>query len=296
MKSRADWIRLGLVILWVFVLIILDNINSGHAQTDTPTPSKTPRPTATLPYYVITEATLPSDFSCPPGTPAGWMTVTPNPYWVMQCEGCSFNYSTSTSYPTKTIIPTPSPNCMQGARPSATSTFLPGTPTIGPGTPTQWCEDFYTKTPTPTITKTPTLTPTPTKTSTPSGWVYFSGSSITNKDGYSAGQDLTDVRDSCNRRHHGKIYMPFTGGSWPNMNLFLNVENGSLVNNFKVKVTRLLGRVSGDYGTADSLSNLNLNPIGSCAGSCGWSTVVFEDGGIVIKFIKLQKVFRVHIR
>jgi hypothetical protein len=84
--------------------------------TSTPTwrplwPSSTPRPT--------------TDYSCYQGTPEGWGTYTPDPYWSMYCKECN---ATGTPSPAPSITPT-----LQGGTPHPTLTVTPSpsiTPTV----------------------------------------------------------------------------------------------------------------------------------------------------------------------
>ena len=78
-------------------------VTDALAEDATPTqpvwnplyPTETPAPT--------------TNYVCPPDDPAGWGTVTPDPYWMIQCGNCAEmnDFHTSTPLPTNTPWPTP---------------------------------------------------------------------------------------------------------------------------------------------------------------------------------------------
>ncbi len=126
-----------LIFVGVFVaLFTVLIVPPGYAQEPTETPvSNTVTITAPPPYQPQINATMPSDFACPAGTPQGLGTVTPSSSWLMFCGDCL-----TTPLPTSTMYPTSIP-------------YLTATHD-GTGTP-------Y-----PTSTVTPALSPTVTVTTT----------------------------------------------------------------------------------------------------------------------------------
>jgi hypothetical protein len=123
MRYTVIFALLGLFLLGI-------SVGVATAQSGTPTPTPTPG----YQWLSIIDTPTPrpetsDDYTCPPGLPSGWLTVTPSSDWLLSCAPCVWT-------PTPTLSPT------------ATST--PFTP--GPGTPI----------PSPTATSTPTLVPSPT--------------------------------------------------------------------------------------------------------------------------------------
>ena len=94
-------------------------------------PSSTPAPTL--------------DYSCNGTQPVGWGTVTPDPYWLLNCETCV------TRFPTPTVTSLPPTLVVTGTPATATATVLPDGLTyyrtlyFGNGCldPVSQCEPYY---------------------------------------------------------------------------------------------------------------------------------------------------------
>lgn len=78
-------------------------VTDAFAQEPTPTDP------VWNPLYPTETAAPTTNYECPPDDPAGWGTVTPDPYWMIQCGQCAElnDYATSTPLPTNTPWPTP---------------------------------------------------------------------------------------------------------------------------------------------------------------------------------------------
>lgn len=126
MEKRVN--RRFTIFIVISLVSILLTVSKPVLADDTPTPYIPPSITALPSNFNPINITGTVNTHCY-GTPVGWLTVTPNPYWEMLCKGC---IPTDTSIPTYNF-PTP---------------YYLDTGTVGP-TPTS------TGTPTPVYTSTP---------------------------------------------------------------------------------------------------------------------------------------------
>lgn len=84
-------IRQLLLLCYIFLLTFLPvfGISNAHAQDSTATPTLAATPTPTNhPLFVDPTLVPTGNYQCNGLQPAGWMTVTPDPYWLMQCSLC----------------------------------------------------------------------------------------------------------------------------------------------------------------------------------------------------------------
>ncbi len=219
-----------------------ENITEVAECMETPTL----RATATLPFSEGTSQSTPSNVSCPPGTPAGWGVVTPNAYWNMVCEGCAYDYSTSTSIP---VTPSITPLCIQ-------ITEIPQ-PTTTLGTLVPYCAPSST----PTLTYTPTKTNTPTLTPVPgclgavlSGWGTNNG-----------GVNYAYNRISC---YQFEIQLYVTPAAYRSGEMTVIYEDGGLVSSCRWKLMSVVSSKGGkDWNLCSSMTHNSELGIDSAYGT-----------------------------
>lgn len=134
-------IRLVLLLFFLFLLLFspTSGINTVHAQESTPTPTvyiPTCLPPDQRGYEVCwdtweslykTPTVQPTVLNLCNGQPVGWGVVTPDPYWLMNCNQCVTRTPSSsipglTLFPTNTPIVTGTINPTSTVQPSSTNT------------------------------------------------------------------------------------------------------------------------------------------------------------------------------
>lgn len=119
-------IRLLLLLCCIFLLTFSPVLGIDHASaqdpTSTDTPSDTPTPT-NAPIFTDPTLVPTGHYVCTGNQPIGWGTVTPDPYWLMQCGMCitpdSSDFFGDNPFD---ITSTPDPNITPTVTPTITAT------------------------------------------------------------------------------------------------------------------------------------------------------------------------------
>lgn len=111
-RMEGKWflfVLIPAILVLLGLLVLVYPVSADPTNTPLPTPTQ---PVGTLPIF-------PTDFHCGQGNPTGWLTLTPDPFWLMMCEQCIDRpvYYTSTPEGSATVTPT-----VTGTPPTPTNT------------------------------------------------------------------------------------------------------------------------------------------------------------------------------